>query len=289
MSTDILHRFLLETPNVRGAWTALEHTWQQLVTRTDYPPAIKALLGEALAAITLLSTTIKHNGSIILQLRGNGPVHLVVVQIQANGAVRGLARWSSIPEDTSSLTAMVGQGHIAITLDAEKESERYQGIIALEAPTLAAALENYFQQSEQLPTRLYLSANEERCAGILVQRLPETNEENEDFTRVGLLLDTLSTHELLTLDAQQVLYRLFHEEEVRLFDAHPVFFQCSCSRERIERMLISLGAEEIDSILAEQGQIEITCEFCNTRYTLDAIDAKSLFIQSAMPIHNTLH
>ena len=288
MSTDILHRFLLETSNVRGAWTSLEHTWQQLTERAEYPPTIKALLGEALAAVTLLSTTIKHNGSIILQLRGNGPIHLVVVQIQANGSVRGLARWSSIPEETSSLTALMGQGHIAITLEAEKESERYQGIIALEGDSLAHALEHYFQQSEQLPTRLYLSTSAQRCAGILVQRLPE-QEENENFTRVGMLLDTLSAEELLDLAAEPVLYRLFHEEGVRLFAPHPVFFQCSCSQERIERMLITLGAEEVDSILAEQGKVEITCEFCNTHYSLDAIDAKGLFLNSVVPTHNTLH
>ncbi|WP_020561047.1 Hsp33 family molecular chaperone HslO [Thiofilum flexile] len=289
MSTDILHRFLLETPNVRGAWTSLEQTWQQLSTKSNYPPAIKTLLGEALAAITLLSTTIKHNGSIILQLRGNGPVHLVVVQIQANGSVRGLARWSAIPEDTRSLNAMMGQGHIAITLEAEKESERYQGIIALEGDSLAQALENYFQQSEQLPTRLYLSANDQRCAGILVQRIPESQPDPENFERVSLLLDTLTPEELLDLAAAPMLYRLFHEENVRLFNASPVFFQCTCSVDRIERMLITLGNEEVEAILAEQGKIDITCEFCNTLYSLDSIDAKHLFLKGVAPINNTLH
>lgn len=289
MSTDILHRFLLETPNVRGAWTCLEHTWQQLTSKTEYPEAIQTLLGEALAAVTLLSTTIKHSGSIILQLRGDGPVHLVVVQIQANGAVRGLARWSAIPEDTSSLSAMVGTGHIAITLDSEKESERYQGIIALEGDSLAQALENYFQQSEQIPTRLYLTANAQRCAGLLLQRLPGQEPDQEGWERVGLLLDTVTAPELLQLNAEQVLYRLFHEEDVRIFDPKAIFFQCSCSTERIERMLLTLGETEVNDILAEQGKIEITCDFCNTRYSLDAIDIKQLFLANIAPTNNTVH
>lgn len=289
MSTDILRRFILETPNVRGAWTCLEHTWQQLTSRSEYPEVIRALLGEALAAITLLSTTIKHSGSIILQLRGDGPIHLVVVQIQANGAVRGLARWSAIPEDTSSLSAMVGQGHIAITLDSEKESERYQGIIALEGDSLSQALENYFQQSEQLPTRLYLTANTERCAGILLQRLPGQEPDSEGWERTGMLLDTLKSEELLTLEAQDTLYRLFHEEDVRLFDATSVFFQCSCSMERIERMLLTLGEDEVNDIVAEKGHVEVTCEFCNKSYTLDSIDVKQLFFKTIVPNNQTLH
>ena len=295
MIRDILRRFVLEKANIRGEWVHLESSWHQLLERADYPPIVRNILGQALSAAVLLSATVKHTGSLILQIRGDGPVNLLVVHATPQGEVRGLAQWTSIPPDGSTLPEIFGTGHIAITLEAASNHERYQGIIALEGENLTQALEQYFARSEQLPTRLWLTSDHNSCAGLLLQRLPEDKYANaeqleaqtEDWTRVSLLLDTLTNEELRELSAEDLLYRLFHEETPRLFEPKTIKFQCSCSQQKIETMLRSLGQAEVKSILDEQELISITCEFCNAKYTVDSIDAARLFTENAMDATNT--
>ncbi len=305
MTEDNLRRFILDTINVRGEWVHLDSSWQQLLACADYPPKIRDLLGEALTAIVLLSATIKHKGSLILQIRGDGPVHLLVVQATPQGTVRGLARWNNEYEhadanesEGNTLSEIFGNGHMAITLEAENDGERYQGIIGLEGDNLTQALEQYFQQSEQLPTRLWLTADANSCAGLLLQRLPAASnlsveqaaQQTEDWQRISMLLDTLTATELQELAAEELVYRLFHEDSPAIYPSQPIRFHCGCSQQKVESMLQSLGQEEADSILEEQNQIEITCEFCNASYTLDRVDVAKLFVASVVePPIQTLH
>jgi molecular chaperone Hsp33 len=287
MSADTLRRFMLEQAHVRGEWLHLDNTWQEMLSRADYPAFVKTILGEALTAAVLLAATIKHDGALTLQIRGDGPIHLLVIQATAEGTVRGLAQWSRDADDLT-LPALFGDAQLAITLESRNSNERYQSLIPLEGDTLSAALEAYFERSEQLPTRLWLMSDDTAAAGILLQRLPQEEVDPENWQRTSVLLDTLTREELVHLEPEEVLYRLFHEEDVRLFDAKDISFHCGCSRERVETMLRSLGQAEADIILEEQGKIEIICEFCNANYTLDAVDTSLLF-KPAMPTNDTLH
>ncbi|MEZ5535003.1 MAG: Hsp33 family molecular chaperone HslO [Thiolinea sp.] len=276
MTKDALYRFMLENADTRGEWTHLDDSWQEVLKRADYPAGVRDMLGQALAAIMLLSATIKHKGSLIMQIRGDGPVHLLVVQATPEGHLRGLARWNTEP-DGDTLNAVFGRGHIVITMEATTDNERYQGIIELEGDKLSDALEKYFQRSEQLPTRLWLASDPERCAGMLLQRLPAQEHNEEDWSRVNMLLNTLTADELLNVEPAELIYRLFHEESPRLFEPSFLSFRCSCSREKIKDTIKSLGKSEADSIVAEQGKIEVNCEFCNSKYVLDSVDVAQLF------------
>ena len=289
MNKDQARRFMLDNANTRGEWVHLDATWQEVLSRADYPKPVREVLGQALAAVVLLSATVKHQGAIVLQIRSDGPVHLLVVQATPEGDVRGLARWSREPTG-EDLQAVFGQGQIVITMESATNNERYQGIIALEGDTLAAALEHYFQQSEQLPTRLWLSSDSETAAGMLVQRLPGTPQDEDDWARIGLLLDTLTREELFDVAPESLIFRLFHEEMPRLFDPRAIRFHCSCSQQKIETTLRALGETEANSIIAEQGKIEVNCEFCNSRYVLDKIDVTRLFsVASISPTTPTIH
>lgn len=287
MSADTLRRFMLERAHVRGEWLHLDHTWQAMLERSEYPAFVKTVLGEALTAAVLLAATIKHDGSLTLQIQGDGPIHLLVVQATAQGTVRGLARWSR-EADHTTLPALFGTGQLVITLESHHSNERYQSLIPLEGESLSAALEAYFTRSEQLPTRLWLMSDDTAAAGILLQRLPQEQASAEDWQRTSLLLDTLTRAELVQLEPEDLLFRLFHEEDVRLFDARDIRFHCECSRERVENMLRGLGQPEAEAVLEEQGKIEIICEFCNASYTLDAVDVGQLF-KPTMPGSDTLH
>lgn len=284
---DLLRKFILQRAQVRGEWVRLETSWQEMLSHADYPQFVKQVLGEALTAAVLLSATIKHRGSLILQIRGEGPIHLLVVQATSQGTVRGLAQWSREASNIT-LSGVFGNAQMAITLEASDHRERYQSLIPLEGDTLAQALEAYFSRSEQLPTRLWLTANAHTAAGLLLQRLPHETVDDEDWQRASLLLDTLTAAELRDLDAETLLYRLFHEEEPRLFEPSPIHFRCNCSRKRVEQLVQALGEEEATAILKEQGKIQVTCEFCNASYTLDAIDVAQLYRETA-PSSDSIH
>lgn len=285
---DWLHRFLFERFPVRGHLVQLDASWRALIEHHDYAPMVRDTLGEAMAATSLLVATLKFDGLLTLQMQGNGPLHLLVAQSTHRHAMRGVAR-SKGPPPSRDLRELIGDGQITVTLENDERTSRYQGIVPLIGARIAECLEGYFHRSEQLPSRLWLAATPHRVAGLLLQRLPvgasASAEEDlmriaaadEDWQRVILLAQTLTEHELVDLDPAQLLHRLFHEEDVRLFDPSPVYFQCTCNRERVVGILRSLGAAEIDSVLAEQGQVEVRCEFCNRAYRFDAVDVASVF------------
>lgn len=274
---DTLQRFIFEQAPIRGEIVRLNATWQAVLERRDYPLAVRTLLGETMAAAALLAATIKFKGSFIMQVQGNGPVSLLVVECTSDNTLRAVAHWDDDVQP-GPLVDMLGDGRLVITVNPSEGTERYQGIVALEGDSIAAALENYLTRSEQLDTRLWLTADDGQATGMLLQRLPGTTGEDEDaWPRAVHLGTTLTRDELLALPAAEIVHRLYHEEDIRLFEGEPLSFRCSCSRERVTMMLRVLGSEEIHGILNEQGVIKVDCEFCGQHYELDSIDAELLF------------
>lgn len=288
MNTDRFQRFLFEELGVRGELVRLDASWQAVLERHPYPPAVRSQLGQALAATVLLSATIKFEGSLILQIQGRGPLSALVAQATHRRTIRGLAHWrGEVP--IGPLPRVFGDGRLVLTIQREGQ-DPYQGIVALEGDQLASALQRYFFQSEQLPTRLWLVADGARAAGLLLQKLPGAEPLEEDWGRLVFLADTIREGELLRLPFEDLLYRLFHEETVRLFEPEPVTFRCGCSRQRIETMLLALGRREVENILAEQKAVEVDCEFCNKHYRFDAVDVGMLFADDfRAPVSPTQH
>ncbi len=279
---DVLQPFLFEHAAVRGGLVALDATWRAVLENREYPRPVRDLLGETMAAAALLSATLKYSGSMIMQMQGDGPVPLLVVECTSELALRGLAHWKEGLKE-GSLSELVGPGRFAITLDPREGRRSYQGIVELAGESVAAALEHYMLRSEQLDTRLWLAAGQERVVGMLLQQLPGTPSTDHDlWNRAVTLGTTLTRDELLAAAPRELLRRLFHEEDVRVFDTRPVRFGCSCSRERVEAMLRMLGRDEVRSIIAERGAVEVRCEFCNRRYGFDAVDAEQLFAATVM-------
>ena len=278
--TDFIQRFHFSDSPVRGEIVQLADTVTAIMDRHDYPQRVQALLGEAVAAAVLLASTHKFEGSLILQVRGDGPLETLMVECNHLLEVRAIAQVSERWTDEMGqlpLSALFGDGQLAITIDPDK-GERYQGIVPRGDATLAACLEHYFAQPEQLPRRLWLAAAEDGAAGMLLQVLPghDQGEDADIWPRLQQLTDTVKADELLDLPASELLYRLYHEEQVELHDASDVCFHCNCSRERTEQVLVSLGEAELNDILADQGAIEITCQFCNQHYRFDAIDVAQM-------------
>lgn len=267
-----MHRFVLESAGVRGALVRLHASWCAVRDSHPYPASVSAQLGEALAAVVLLSTTIKLQGSLILQAQGDGPLHTLVAQASAGRTVRGVARWrGEVP--CGELAHVFGAGRLALTTHTA-QGDPYQGIVALEGDNVAAALETYFSQSEQLATRLRLATGPQVAAGILVQILPSRVTGPDDWPRIVLLSETVTADELCNLPAQTLLTRLFHDEQVRMFESEPVAFRCTCSRTRIARTLAAIGHAHLDGLADERGELEVTCEFCNRSYRFDRVDVE---------------
>lgn len=282
---DRLHRFLFEHYPIRGHLVHLDASWRALLEHREYPQAVRDTLGEALVASVLLAATLKFDGTLTLQLQGQGPMHLLLAQCSSQLGVRAVARYR---DDVTSrnLADMSGGGNLSVTLENDDLSQRYQGIVPIGRGGLADSLQQYFQDSEQLPTRLWLHATEKGVSGMLLQRLPgvaddqhhaDPAEIEDAWRRVQLLADTLTGAEMEELSDQQILHRLFGEDDVRLFKPVPVFFRCRCSRERVSGMLRSLGSGEVRSILAERGNVEVRCDFCNRAYQFDAVDIEQLY------------
>ncbi|TVQ86904.1 MAG: Hsp33 family molecular chaperone HslO [Chromatiaceae bacterium] len=275
MHADSLHRFILEGAGVRGELVQLQASWQAVLARHPYPVPVQRPLGEALAAVLLLAATLKFEGSLILQVQGDGPLRSIVAQATHRRTVRGLARWEGeVP--AGALTDQVGSGLLVMTID-PAQGERYQGVVPVTGAHLGAAVEGWFANSEQLPTRLWFAVDAERVAGLLLQRIPAAVADADDWHRTTLLAGTVGARELLELPVANLLRRLFHEEDVRLFEPEPVAFRCGCSRGRIAATLRALGRGEIEAIIASEGAVAVTCEFCNRDYRFDAVDARELF------------
>jgi molecular chaperone Hsp33 len=274
--SDALTPFLFEGQHLRGEMAHLDASWRAVLERRAYPQPVRDLLGQAMAATALLIGTIKLTGRLTLQIQSTGPVRLVLVQCSNNRRIRGLARWETLP-DSGHIGDLCPNGTLAITLEPEA-GQQYQGIVDLGEVSVSEALERYFAQSEQLPTRLWLAADDQRASGLLLQRLPaEVYEDADAWNRAQQLASTCTPAELLGLEAPTLIRRLFHEEDIRLFDSEPVAFRCTCSRQTIERVLQGLGHEEVRDIVAERGTVDVACEFCGQRYVFDQVDAEALF------------
>jgi molecular chaperone Hsp33 len=293
---DSLHQFLFEQFPVRGHIVHLDATWAALLEHRTYPAEIRDTLGEAVAASVLLASTVKFDGLLTLQLQGQGPMHLLLAQCTNNLNVRALARYREDPQ-TRDLSILSGEGRLTVTVETDNLSQRYQGIVPLSGERLADCLQGYFENSEQLPTRLWLFADEHGASGMLLQRLPAGNldtssrlaEIDDAWNRVQLLADTLQPAELRTLSDRDILQRLFNEDDVRLFDSAPVSFRCKCSHERVESVLQSLGEAEVRSILTERPDVEVQCDFCNRTFNFDAVDVERIFKPGAGEGSGTRH
>ncbi|WAH50677.1 Hsp33 family molecular chaperone HslO [Pseudescherichia vulneris] len=272
---DQLHRYLFENYAVRGELVTVSESLRQILENHSYPQPVKNILAELLVATSLLTATLKFAGDITVQLQGDGPMSLAVINGNNQQQLRGVARVQGEIADDADLKTLVGNGYLVITISPD-EGERYQGVVGLEGDTLAACLEDYFMRSEQLPTRLYIRTGEvdglPAAGGMLLQVLPAQDTDANDFEHLATLTDTIKTEELLTLPANEVLWRLYHEEEVTLYDPQDVEFKCTCSRERCAGALKTLPDEEIDSILEEEGEIDMHCDYCGNHYLFNAMD-----------------
>ena len=281
MSDQIL-RFIFDDTAVSGKWVQLEQSYAETLGTHHYPPAVQRLIGEFLAAVSLLGATLKFEGTIALQARTDGEIPLIMAEATSNHEIRAIA-YGTERSISSDFHALLAGGTLAITID-PAGGQRYQGIVALAGDNLATCLEDYFQRSEQLPTRVWLAADGRRAAGMLLQELPGTGvieRRREQWQHLTTLAHTVRAEELLELPAETLLHRLFHQEQVRLLRADALRFRCSCSRQRTESMLASLGAAEVESILEEKGEVVVNCEFCLQAYHFDAEQARALF-QSAV-------
>jgi molecular chaperone Hsp33 len=283
---DVLHRFLLERAGVRGVLVRLGPAWREVAGRADYPESLRELLGQSLAASALLTGNIKLDGALSIELKSAGALRLLFAECTDAGRLRGLARWSDpLPEPLALDT--LPKAYMAITIGQADRGQRYQGLVDLQVPALGAALEGYFARSEQLPARVLLAADGEHAVGLMLQRLPGEGghsavDDTDAWSRIEHLTATLGAAELLATAPEQLLYRLYHEESVRLFEPRSLAFGCSCTRERVEGMLRALGREEVEAALAARdGEIEVICEFCAQRYTFDPIDAEHLLSGNA--------
>jgi molecular chaperone Hsp33 len=274
---DSLQRFLFEGAPVRGEIVHLDATWRAVLDRHEYPEPLRAAMGELMAAAALLSATLKFTGALIMQVQGTGPVKLIVVECTSDQTMRATAKWDGeLPE--SGFRELVGNGRFAITIAPTDAKQTYQGVVELEGASVAAVLEHYMATSEQLETRLWLAADTRQAAGMLLQRVPGAVAADRDaWNRAVKLGETVTARELLKLPARQVIRRLYHEEDIRVFEARVMSFRCSCSRERVVDMLRMLGRAEVRSILEERGAVEVNCEFCNRRYAFDPVDAEQVF------------
>lgn len=290
---DLLYRYLFEEYEVRGELVQLDSTYRHIVDAQNYPVQVQKLLGELLVATSLLTATLKFEGSITVQLQGDGPVRLAVINGDHNQQLRGVARYEGELPTDDKLQSLIGNGQLVITITPE-EGERYQGIIALEADTLATCLEQYFAQSEQLATRLWIRTGhhqgQPRAAGILLQELPARSEDHgADFDHLIQLTSTIKDEELFGLEAEEILYRLYHQDKVRVFDPQAIEFRCTCSRARCEGALLQIEKEEAVAMVQELGKIDMHCDYCGAHYQFDGIDIETLFSGAPGNDANKLH
>ena len=277
--TDQLQRFLFDDFEIRGEIIQAHQTFKECINNHDYPVEVANIIGELLIATSLLTATLKFEGKITVQIQGDGPLSMAVINANQDLEIRGTARYEGNTTGLSFLQ-LIGKGNLMITITPEK-GERYQGVVALEKDSLAACLEDYFVQSEQLATKISLFADSQttpaQAAGLLIQTLPaHSDTHEEDFAHVCALAGTIKADEIYTLNSDELLFRLYHQEAVRLFEQQPITFKCGCSQERCLSSLASLQPVEIEEILKEQGGIDMRCEYCATTYSFKEADLQIL-------------
>jgi molecular chaperone Hsp33 len=288
---DEVRRFIVENRPVRGHWVRLEGAWRELRAHREYPEPVRELLGQAVAASVLLAATLKFNGTLTLQLQGNGAVRLLVAQCTHDFRLRAVANFDEVAVEGATAESdggaafrrLVGtEGRVVVTIESDEKGSRYQGIVPLSGESLADSLETYFASSEQLPTRVLLAADSQRGVGVLVQKLPgPANADEADMKAVWedaqRGIERLSTTDLLLRPVEELLERGFAAHDMRLFKGSPVQFECRCSEGRVSGLLRALGADEVRDVLKEQGAVTVTCEFCHRPYRFDAVDVEALF------------
>ena len=275
---DVLIPFLFEDQAVRGAVVSIDSGIDTMLGPREYPAGLRTIIAQACAAMPLLATHLKSEGKINLQFQGEGGVSLLVAQVDHELTVRGTAKFDERAErGDGSFTALLADGRLALILEPKQGQQHYQAIVPVAGESLARALEAYFRQSEQLETRLLLAASEHRLTGVLVQRMPEQSGRDSDYWQhVGALLDTLSEEEMLAEAASTILHRLFHGEDLRVFEPRPVALRCQCSHASISGMLVGLGRDELQPVLDERGEVEVTCEFCGRSYSYSPTEIETL-------------
>jgi molecular chaperone Hsp33 len=284
---DQTRRFLFEQADIRGESVQLDTAFRDILAIHQYAPGVSRQLGELLAAAVLLSSTLKFEGKLVLQARSQGQIPLLMAECSSTGEVRGIARGAELAT-ASQFEQLLGEGSLAITID-PREGQRYQGIAPLSGESLAQCLDAYFEQSEQLGTRFWLAADGRRATGLLLQQLPaqlttDPQERARQWEHACALAATIAPRDLLELSTEQLLYRLYHEDALRLFAPAPVIFRCSCSRERTLQALSAIGPAEIESLLQELGSISMDCEFCNQQYRFEREDLQHALESGLQPI-----
>jgi molecular chaperone Hsp33 len=284
-NTDTLQRFIFEDTDIRGEIVHLNHSFQTIMQQHKYPPAVFNLLAECLVAAVLLSATLKYRGQLTLQFQGNGPLKMLVAKCNEKFEIRGLAQFDENRVSNQNSTSLLGTGQLVVTVDQGKKVNSYQSIIPLQHKSIAENLEDYFGQSVQISTKIWLAVNENSAAGMLLQLLPNKQHSalhREQFWEHAVKLgETISNQELLELDNPTILHRLYHQENVRLFDPEKIKFRCQCSQKRMENVIKLVGRTEIESILAEHQVVDIKCEYCNKTYTFDRDAAEKILHGSA--------
>lgn len=276
---DKISRFLFDKANIRGEIASLNKVWQTMQANHNYPEIIRNYLGEVVAASVLLSATLKFEGSMTIQASGDNALTLMVVECRNDFGVRAVAKYEEpLPEETD-IKSLLGDGNLVITIEQAKTKERYQGIVALEGNSIAEFLEGYLIRSEQLETRIFLASDDKAVGGLLLQQLPGQNEDDDNWDRITHLGSTIKQEELLGLDTKEILHRLYHEEDIRLFDPEDIYFKCSCSRKKVINMLRSISHQEASNIIKEQGNISVDCEFCGKEYQFDEIDIAAIYTE----------
>ena len=275
---DTLQRFIFENTDVRGEIVHLDDSYLDAVKNSNYPQPLKELVGQMMAATALLAATVKIKGKLTVQAQGDGPVSLVLVQSSSDHQIRSMAKWEG-DITAEDIEKMMGKAYMAITIEPDGDKERYQGVVQLHGNKIEEAFEEYFNSSEQLATKVSLTADENSAAGLFLQKLPESGKSQDEdaWDRMSQLASTITSEELLQLSAEDMIRRLFNQEDVRLFEPSSIEFKCSCSREKLEGVLKSIGLEDLKKLIEEKGNVEVDCEYCREKYIFDTIDVEYLF------------
>ncbi|BBB27836.1 Hsp33 family molecular chaperone HslO [Amphritea japonica] len=279
-SSDQLQRVLFEQADIRSVLTGLEQSYQQAIEHHQYPALINKLLGEMMAAVSLLSATLKFDGRLLLQAQSENQVKVLMAECNHQRDLRAIARFDGELPEQAEFCELLRGGQLVITIEPD-QGKRYQGVVPLEGEQLSDCLEAYFSRSEQLPTQIHLVADEQRAAGFLLQVMPAKGDSQTDWEHFSFLASTLTDEELLELDNATILHRLFHEEDCRLYDPEALQFNCDCSRKRTADALRYLTQDELEEIVREEGSIDVNCQFCNERYSFDQADITLMFSDSA--------
>jgi molecular chaperone Hsp33 len=289
---DLLQKFLFEHVPIRGGFVHLDHSYQTIINQHSYSAPLKILMGEALVLVSLLSGTIKFNGRLTIQFQGKNKLKLLLVQSTQDFHLRGLIQCNEQPQSENEILTEFQNGVVVITMEPDDSTLRYQGIVSWQGNSLSQSIEGYFRDSEQLLTRVWVAVDEKRACGLLLQAMPGENStplraNDPDWEHVMALTDTLKAAELLKLDNKIILHRLYNQEDIRLFEATPVIFHCTCSLKRSENAILMLGRDEAMDELQNHQVIDVTCEFCGSKFTFDRVDVEKIFRKGDTPPTST--